>query len=187
MKISIPPRKDVPETSLWVETIIDNNFSHDTLQKRNTMLLVPGGPGGNHTVYNEIKEELFKYADLIVFDPRGCGYSDPSLAEYCTIDNYIEDIYAIQKHFNLEKLTLFGGSYGSMASLGYAIKYRNNVEKLILSGGSPSFRFLELAKRNLKKLGTEEQVKMAEKLFSGTFKNSQEFDEFYKLLSPLYI
>jgi len=187
VKIKIPQRANAPETSLWVEIMTQNDDPASLGKERSVMLLVPGGPGGNHTVYDEIKGELFKYTDLILFDPRGCGASDSSAAEYCTIDHYRDDIEAIREHFGLEKIILFGGSYGSMASLGYAVKYQDKLEKLILSGGAPSFRFIDLAKKNLKERGTEEQILAGEKLFSGGFKNAQEFEEFYKILAPLYV
>lgn len=189
MKTKIPQRANAPETSLWVEVMTQNGDSTSfSLGKgRSVMLLAPGGPGGNHTVYDEIKGELLKYADLVLFDPRGCGYSDSSEAQYCTIDHYRDDIEAIREHFGLEKIILFGGSYGSMASLGYAVKYQERLEKLILSGGAPSFRFIDLAKQNLKERGTEEQILAGEKLFSGSFKSAQEFEEFYKILASLYV
>lgn len=187
MKIHIPQRINAPETSLWIEVMTQDGYHTSLGKDRSVMLLVPGGPGGNHTVYDEIKGELFKYADLILFDPRGCGYSDFAEAQYCTIDHYRDDIEAIREYFGLKKIILFGGSYGSMASLGYAVKYQDRLEKLILSGGSPSFRFIDLAKRNLKARGTEEQIVAGEQLFSGTFKSAQEFEEFYKIFAPLYM
>lgn len=187
MKIRIPQRVNAPETSLWGEVVTQDSNPASLGKNRGVMLLAPGGPGGNHTVYDEIKGELLKYADLILFDPRGCGQSDSSAAEYCTIDHYRDDIEAIRESFGLEKIILFGGSYGSMASLGYAVKYQNRLEKLILSGGAPSFRFIELAKRNLNQRGTKEQILAGEKLFSGSFKSAQEFEEFYKILAPLYV
>ncbi|HEX4046041.1 MAG TPA: alpha/beta hydrolase [Gammaproteobacteria bacterium] len=187
MKIKIPQRVNAPETSLWVEVIMQDGDFTSLGKGRSVMLLVPGGPGGNHTVYDEIKAELLKYADLILFDPRGCGLSDSSEAQFCTIDHYRDDIEAIRENFGLKKIILFGGSYGSMASLGYAVKYQSRLEKLILSGGAPSFRFIELAKQNLKERGTEEQILAGEKLFNGGFKSAQEFEEFYKILAPLYV
>lgn len=187
MKIIIPQRENAPQTTLWVEVLTQDGEPSSLGKDRSVMLLIPGGPGGNHTVYDEIKDELFKYADLVLFDPRGCGYSDFSEAEYCTIDHYRDDIEAIRKYFLLDKIILLGGSYGSMASLGYAVKYQDNLEKLILCGGAPSFQFIELAKQNLNKLGTHEQKLAGEKLFSGKFKSAQEFEEFYKVLAPLYV
>lgn len=184
MKIKIPARLDAPETNLYVEIITKDVTP---LGGRSVMLLVPGGPGGNHTVYDAVKEELLKYSDLILFDPRGCGLSDFSDPTYCTIDHYINDIEAIRNHFQLNKIILMGGSYGAMASIGYATQYSKCLEKLILIGGSPSYRFLETAKKNLKNRGEPEQIAIAENLWNGTFKDADHFTKYYKILASMYI
>jgi len=183
MKINIPARKNVPATNLYVEIITHSKKLGD----RSIILLVPGGPGGNHTVFHSIKTNLLHYADLILFDPRGCGYSDPSDVAYCSLEHYIEDIEALRQHFNLFKMILFGGSYGAMASLGYAIKYGKYLKNLILLAGSPSYHFLETARKNLIKRGTPEQIKAAEDLFAGTFKDAEHFKTYYQTTSSLYL
>lgn len=184
MKIKIPERLDAPETRLFVETITKDN---KTLGSRQVILLVPGGPGGNHTVYNAVRENLLEFSDLILFDPRGCGYSDFSEPEFCTLQHYINDIDSLRKYFQLSKIILMGGSYGAMASLGYVIQYGVHVEKLILVAGSPSYRFIETAQRNLKERGTLEQIKAAENLWNGTFKDPEHFKEYYKIMASLYL
>lgn len=184
MKITIPPRIDVPATNLHAEIITSPNSK---LGDRAVILLVPGGPGGNHTVFNSIQDELLQYGDLILFDPRGCGYSDASPAKYCSIEDYIEDIEAIRQYFNLPKMILLGGSYGAMASIGYAIKYNAKVDKLILIAGAPSYRFLDTAKTNLEKRGIPEQIQAAQDLFAGTFKDAEHFKKYYQITSSLYL
>ena len=129
------------------------------MEGRPIIIFVPGGPGGNHTVYLPITEHLLKYADLILFDPRGCGKSAPNDSLYCSIDHYIDDIEAIRRYFNLKQLILLGGSYGAMTSLGYAIKYPAYLKKLILLAGAPSYKFIASAKKNLEQRGTDEQKK----------------------------
>jgi proline iminopeptidase len=151
------------------------------------MLLVPGGPGGNHTVFDAIKDDLLKFSDLILFDPRGCGNSDPSDSTFCSLNQYVGDIEAIRKYFRLDKIILLGGSYGAIASLGYAVKFGLYLEKLILIAGAPSFRFIETAKINLIKRGNPEQIKAAEDLWNGTFKDSEHFAEYYKTMASLYL
>ncbi len=184
MKIKIPARSDTPETHLFVEIMKKENNS---LGGRPVMLLVPGGPGGNHTVYNTVRNALFEFADLILFDPRGCGYSDSAEPEFCTLQHFIDDIEAIRRELKLNKMILVGGSYGAMASLGYAIKYGTHLEKLILIAGSPSYRFIETAQKNLKERGSHEQIKAAEDLWNGTFKDPEHFKEYYNIMASLYL
>lgn len=184
MKIVIPKRHNAPATNLYADVI---TASGSKLGDRKIILLLPGGPGGNHTVFNSIQAELLQHGDLVLFDPRGCGYSDVSDTEYCSMEHYIEDIDAIRQHFKLSQIILLGGSYGAMTALGYAIKYGQFLEKLILLAGAPSYRFLETAKENLTKRGTSDQIKAAENLFDGTFKNTEHFKEYYQITSSLYL
>lgn len=181
--IQIPARRKVPATKLYCRVTQKESIKLGT---RPVMILVPGGPGGNHSVYLPIVNQLLQFADLVLFDPRGCGNSDPSEAKYCTIDHYIDDIEAIRFYFNLDKIVLLGASYGSMASLGYAIKYPTHLEKLILLAGAPSYKFIETAKKNLERKGTVQQKAVAQKLWKGTFRNAKEFSDFYKIMAPLY-
>jgi proline iminopeptidase len=183
MEILIPARTNAPETKLYIEILKKNT----SLGSRQVTLMVPGGPGGNHCVYDSIRNDLLELSDLILFDPRGCGYSEHSSPEFCSLNHYINDIDAIRQYFNLKKINLMGGSYGAIASLGYAIRYKENIKKLLLIAGSPSYRFIETAKNNLRKQGTLEQIKAAEDLWNGTFKNAQHFNEYYKIMSSLYI
>jgi proline iminopeptidase len=184
MKIKLLSRTDAPETNLYVEVLTKNN---KPLGNRNVMLLIPGGPGGNHTVFDAIKDELLMYSDIVLFDPRGCGYSDYSDSRFCSISQYINDIEAIRKNFQLKKIILLGGSYGAMASVGYAIKFGLSVGKLILIAGAPSFRFIEIAQKNLKERGAPEQIKAAKDLWNGTFKDAEHFKEYYKVMASLYL
>lgn len=185
VETSIPifAQNNKPATNLYCKVM---QKEKNPLGSRPVMLLAPGGPGGNHTVYLPLAEFLLKFADLIFFDPRGCGLGDPSDARYCTIDHYIDDIEAICAHFNLDKIILLGGSYGAMASLGYAIKYQNRLEKLILLAGAPSYKFIETAKNNLQRKGTAEQKIIAQKLWNGEFRDAKEFADFYRIMAPLY-
>lgn len=183
VNIQIPARNAAPATRLYCKIAQKESGQLGT---RPVMILVPGGPGGNHSVYLPMANKLLQFADLIFFDPRACGSSEPGDKKYCTIDHYIDDIEAIRLYFNLDKISLLGGSYGSMASIGYAIKYPDRLEKLVLLAGAPSYKFIQTAKENLKRKGTTQQKAAAQKLWEGTFKSAKEFSEFYKIMAPLY-
>jgi proline iminopeptidase len=179
--ITLPKRKNTPTTQIFIQIMCENKMGD-----RDTILLIPGGPGGNHTVYNGIKKNLYAYADLVLIDPRGCGKSLPADVEDCNLEKNIEDIEAIRTVLDLEKIILLGGSYGSMVALGYAISFSERLNQLILLAGAPDHGFLITAKKNLLKIATAVQQEWAERLWTGNFKSSEELDEFYKVMSPLY-
>ncbi len=188
MMIQLAARKNVPETSIYIKQYIKSK-----LGERDILLMVPGGPGNDHTTYdsafNSIAQALFPLVDIILFDPRGCGSSEKSATSYCTLDHYIEDIESIRAYFKIpqNQFILFGQSYGSIAALGYAIKYNTKLKKLILMGGAASSNFFTEAKENLLKRGTPEQQKLGEKIWTGTFTGSaKEVSEFYEIMGPLY-
>jgi pimeloyl-ACP methyl ester carboxylesterase len=99
--------------------------------------------------------------DLVVFDQRGTGLSGalrcrglfgpdiitplqqaraaercaqqigPRRAFYTTRDS-VDDIDAVRRAVGVDKITLFGVSYGTKVALGYAAKYPQHVEQLVL-------------------------------------------------------
>ncbi len=94
--------------------------------------------------------------DLVIFDQRGTGSSDPlqcpalqlnapesaavalcakelgpSRGDYTTADT-VADIEALRVALGYQKLVLFGTSYGTKVALEYAARYPQNVEALVL-------------------------------------------------------
>lgn len=182
MKISIPTRKNAPETHLFVKVITKGN---EPLTSRPVAFILPGGPGADHTSY-EIYTNLIDVVDIVFHDPRGCGQSDCQDPCTYTMQNYIDDIEAIRQTLKLQKIIVIGKSYGSMCALGYVLRYPAVVEKLVLAAGAPSYRFIETAKENLAKWGSAEQIKICKKLWTGNFQSNEEFAEYFRIMAPLY-
>ena len=187
--IKLPARQDVPGAELYCQYYSKSG----KLGTRDVMLMIPGGPGNDHAIYDppqhSIAKALFPYVDVLMFDPRSCGKSKIAKPEYSSLDHYMDDIEAIREYFQIppDKLILFGQSYGSIASLGYATKYPKSLSKLILIGGAASSAFLEEAKENINKIGTSKQKELGKKLWTGTFTGEpDENDEFFQVMTPLY-
>lgn len=188
--LQIPARRETPQTSIYTKI-----FAQDTenLCDRDVVILIPGGPGNDHTMYDTPEHSIAKTfltaVNVVLFDPRGCGRNEPSPVEACSLDHYIDDIEAIRSALNIppEKLIIFGQSYGSFAATGYAARYPNNLKKLLLIGGVVNSEFMTEAKQDLEKIGTPEQKRFAEKLWHGSFDGSQdEVAGYYRVMSPLY-
>lgn len=154
--------------------------------ERPVLFLLHGGPGGDHLRFKQHSIELQDASQLVFIDHRGCGRSKKTKKSDYTLENNIEDIEALRKHLGLEKICILGTSYGGIVAQGYAIRYPKQVAKLILTATAPSFRFMDEAKQIIKERGTKKQIAAAEKLWQGTFKNSHEVNEFFKLMETIY-
>jgi proline iminopeptidase len=98
------------------------------------VFVLHGGPGGGS--YPELRRfhDPKKY-HIVTYDQRGAGKSKPhcELKENDT-PSLVEDIEKLRHHLKLEKIHLFGGSWGSTLALAYAEKYPRNVSSLVIRG-----------------------------------------------------
>jgi len=162
-------------------------ISEDILTTKKPILFVlPGGPGGDHSIYKVHSKELEESFCIVYHDPRGCGNSSDFDLSTATMENYINDIESLRKYLKLDNISILGTSYGSMCAIGYAIQYPKNLANLILVGGAPSYRFLETAKTNLNKRGTTEQKEICKYLWEGKFKDDAQVRDFMRIMRPLY-
>jgi proline iminopeptidase len=98
------------------------------------VMVVHGGPGGG------CSPAMRRYFDpavyrIILFDQRGCGRSRPHASiEDNTTWHLVADMEAIRAVLGLEKVILFGGSWGATLALIYAITHPENTAHLVLRG-----------------------------------------------------
>jgi proline iminopeptidase len=154
--------------------------------ERPVLFMLHGGPGGDHLRYKIHSIELQEVAQLVFIDHRGCGLSKKTRQSDYTLENNIEDIEALRKHLGLQRISIFGTSYGGMVAQGYAIRYPHNVDKLILAVTAPSYRFLNEARQLIKERGTPQQIAICEHVWNGTFKSHAHVMKFFKLMEPFY-
>jgi proline iminopeptidase len=98
------------------------------------VLFLHGGPGAGAGV---VHRRFFDPATwrVIIFDQRGAGRSKPlgSLAANTT-PHLVEDIETLRKFLGLERILLFGGSWGSTLALAYAQAHPEAVMGTVLRG-----------------------------------------------------
>ncbi|HHL71542.1 MAG TPA: prolyl aminopeptidase [Bacteroidetes bacterium] len=101
------------------------------------VLYLHGGPGAGFTEKDKIFFDPDKH-HVLFFDQRGAGRSRPfaSLKNNTTGD-LIRDINLLLERFGMERVLLFGGSWGSTLALVYAIRYPERVSGLLLRGIFP--------------------------------------------------
>jgi pimeloyl-ACP methyl ester carboxylesterase len=137
-------------------------------EPHSAIIALAGGPGQPALPFAEAFTELLgpiaATRDLIVFDQRGIGLSDPlschafevpglfrslgALVEACgdqlgpdrsfyTTADTVADIEAIRRAGGYEKLVLYGTSYGTKVAEEYAQEYPSHVEALVLDSVVP--------------------------------------------------
>jgi pimeloyl-ACP methyl ester carboxylesterase len=154
----------VPGTvGLSVERLLADSQSAGLAPSSSAVLALAGGPGQAANPLASFVAKAIAPAlrgrDLIVYDQRGTGRSDPlnchsspalehagtvgKLAEQCalqlgaargafTTQESVQDIEAIRQALGYEKLVLYGTSYGTKVALEYAERYPEHVEALVL-------------------------------------------------------
>lgn len=102
--------------------------------KGKAVFVLHGGPGGKSSPYYRryFNPDVFL---IIQFDQRGCGLSKPlfELRENTTPD-LVADIEKLRLHLKLDKIILFGGSWGTTLALAYAEAHPGSTAGMVLRG-----------------------------------------------------
>jgi proline iminopeptidase len=114
-------------------------WAHVGKGPKTPLLLLHGGPGAGSD-YLFPMAALAKDRDVIFYDQLGCGRSDaPDKPELYRIPRFLDELDAVRKALGLERVILFGNSWGGMLAIEYLVDGRGHgIEKLILSGGLAS-------------------------------------------------
>jgi len=102
--------------------------------KGKPVFVLHGGPGANISPYYRrfFNPDTFL---IVLHDQRGCGQSRPKFElRENTSQHLVEDIEKLRNHLKLEKIILFGGSWGSTLGLAYAETYPESVSGMVLRG-----------------------------------------------------
>jgi proline-specific peptidase len=102
------------------------------------LLCLHGGPGFTH-YYLEPLEALADRRQVIFYDQLGCGKADrPQDTALWTVDRFVAELAVVRDALGLDKLHLFGSSWGGMLAMQYVLDRRPALESLILCGSPAS-------------------------------------------------
>src|SRR5688572_707845 len=132
-----------------------------------TLVAVHGGPGNSLESIRADLEPLAKGRRVIYYDQRGQGRSelikDGGKLGY---EQHVADLEAVRQHFKLEKMKLFGNSWGGLLISLYAIAHPDRIDRMVLHHpASPMRGFLDDMQdeisRRMNKLYKPEQLERA--------------------------
>ena len=125
---------DVPGGKVWYRAVGDNAGSAP-------LLCLHGGPGFTH-YYLEPLEALADRRRVIFYDQLGCGRSDrPGDLSLWNVDRFVTELAQVRSALNLDRLHLFGSSWGGMLAMQYVLDRQGDqpeLESLILCGSPAS-------------------------------------------------
>jgi proline iminopeptidase len=149
-------------------------------------LILHGGPGSDHTYYKPWLTPLSEHMQLIYVDHRGNGLSERTDPTTYTIEQMADDVEELRKYLGLEKVNVFGNSFGGMLAQVYAVRYPNSIRKLILCTTTPSSDFWGEAQEMAAKMATPEQLAVVNDVFEGKVNNDEELNAWWEIMLPLY-
>src|SRR5687768_6774412 len=80
-----------------------------------TVVAVHGGPGNSLESIRPDLEPMAKGRRVIYYDQRGQGRSEVITdGKKLAVEHHVKDLEALRTHFKLEKLTLYGNSWGGI-------------------------------------------------------------------------
>lgn len=106
----------------------------NTIGEGDPIVFLHGGPGSEHRFFLPHILPLSNKFQLVLYDQRGCGKSEPSINNQYSMMDEVNNLELIRKELKLEKINLFGESWGSMLALIYATTYPERVNKILLWG-----------------------------------------------------
>jgi proline-specific peptidase len=118
------------------------------------ILMLHGGPGAGHDYIAPLGEALAQDRPVVMYDQLGCGRSeqidDTSL---WTVDRSVAELDAVRAALGLDRIHLFGQSWGGWLAIEYMTRGTTGVERLILASTSASTReFVEGARLLIEQL-----------------------------------
>lgn len=148
-----------------------------TMRERPTLVLVAGGPGGDHSWFKPILDPLTAVAQVLYLDLRGHGRSDPGTPAHWTLASWADDIAAFCDAVAVSAPVVMGLSWGVAVVGTYAARHPEQPGKLILCAGvSRTAPHIELAA--VERIAGPAVLQLGERFFTDpTPVNENAYDE----------
>jgi pimeloyl-ACP methyl ester carboxylesterase len=179
MKILIEPNVhlfvDTEGVSLVPDTL--------TMREKPTLILLHGGPGYDHASFKPAFSELSDITQIIYYDHRGHGRSDPRPINELTLDTFADDIVKLCDVLGIVKPIVLGQSFGGFVAQRYIERHPKHPLKVILSSTSHNFG---LARKLImfERLGGLEARNAANEFWTNP--NEVSYDFYQKVCRPFY-
>jgi len=105
------------------------------------VLALHGGPGAAHDYLEPLGALAATGRRVIFYDQLGCGKSDqPHDPALWTVDLYKDELATVRRALGLDRVHLFGSSWGGMLAMEYALTQPSGLVSLIIASSPASMR-----------------------------------------------
>ncbi len=133
-------RIKVGDTQLFVDVMGSGYAARKgELVEKPTLVLLHGGPGYDHTNLRRFHRSLTRQAQVLFFDQRGHGRSDPCPPEQWNLARWADDVKELCDALGITKPIVMGASFGGMVAQTYAARHPEHPRGLILHSTAARF------------------------------------------------
>jgi pimeloyl-ACP methyl ester carboxylesterase len=100
-------------------------------------LLLIGGLGLDHTLWNGVRDDFARRYRVIVYDHRGTGQSDKPGAQPSSTRGFAHDVVTLLDHLAIARAHVYGHSMGGMIGQWLGIEHGKRVGALVLGATTP--------------------------------------------------
>ena len=101
--------------------------------ERPIVFVLHGGPGADHSTMKPDFNPLAEVAQLVYYDHRGQGRSDPDKSDNWHLDQWADDLRGLIDTLGIETPIVLGLSFGGFVAQNYAVRHPDRLHKLILA------------------------------------------------------
>lgn len=134
-------RLDLEAGSMWYRVVGSGSGT--------PVILLHGGPGfSSH--YLKAMEALGDDRPVVRYDQLGSGKSDVTTdSSLWTVEHFVAQLDSLRSHLGLERVHLYGHSWGTMLAIEYYRAHPESVESLVLASAALDARAWERHAREL--------------------------------------
>jgi L-proline amide hydrolase len=152
---------------------------------RQPVLLLHGGPGATHDYLESLEALAETGRRAIFYDQLGCGRSDlPDDPSLFTVELFVDEVDAVRGELGLDRIHLFGSSWGGMLAMEYALTQPDGLASLVLASSPASMPQWVAETGRLRGLLPEDVQEALDRNEAAGTTDSQEYEDaclvFYK-------
>jgi proline iminopeptidase len=103
------------------------------------LVVLNGGPGFDHNylLTSDAWDKIAAHRSVVLYDQRGTGRSgELKPGQSCTVADQVADLEALRAKLGVERMDLFGHSWGGFLAMAYAARYPQHVAHIVLCDSS---------------------------------------------------